>query len=129
MSGILRYGGNLQSIQKALEGVGTCNSFNNAKNKGIKLSKGASCPTAILNTILEFEQEMKGVKPQRIDLLSKMNEEKEKEIFSEEEQKFLKENGEGAFALKYNKCPQCGTEILHTGGCVSCPSCSFSKCE
>lgn len=127
MSGILRYGGNLQSIQKALEGVGTCNSFNNAKNKGIKLSKGASCPTAILNTILEFEQEMKGVKPQRIDLLSKMNE--EKEIFSEEEQKFLKENGEGAFALKYNKCPQCGTEILHTGGCVSCPSCSFSKCE
>ena len=129
MSGILRYGGNLQSIQKALEGVGTCNSFNNAKNKGIKLSKGASCPTAILNTILEFEQEMKGVKPQRIDLLSKMNEEKEKEIFSEEEKKFLKENGEGAFALKYNKCPQCGTEILHTGGCVSCPSCSFSKCE
>ena len=129
MSGILRYGGNLQSIQKALEGVGTCNSFNNAKNKGIKLSKGASCPTAILNTILEFEQEMKGVKPQKIDLLSKMNEEKEKEIFSEEEKKFLKENGEGAFALKYNKCPQCGTEILHTGGCVSCPSCSFSKCE
>ena len=129
MSGILRYGGNLQSIQKALEGVGTCNSFNNAKNKGIKLSKGASCPTAILNTILEFEQEMKGAKPQRIDLLSKMNEEKEKEIFSEEEKKFLKENGEGAFALKYNKCPQCGTEILHTGGCVSCPSCSFSKCE
>ena len=129
MSGILRYGGNLQSIQKALEGVGTCNSFNNAKNKGIKLSKGASCPTAILNTILEFEQEMKGVKPQKIDLLSKMNEKKEEEVFTEEEKKFLKENGEGAFALKYNKCPQCGTEILHTGGCVSCPSCSFSKCE
>ena len=129
MSGILRYGGNLQSIQKALEGVGTCNSFNNAKNKGIKLSKGASCPTAILNTILEFEQEMKGVKPQKIDLLNKMNEKKEKEIFSEEEKFFLKENGEGAFALKYNKCPQCGAEILHTGGCVSCPSCSFSKCE
>ena len=129
MSGILRYGGNLQSIQKALEGVGTCNSFNNAKNKGIKLSKGASCPTAILNTILEFEQEMKGVKPQKIDLLNKMNEKKEKEIFSEEEKIFLKENGEGAFALKYNKCPQCGVEILHTGGCVSCPSCSFSKCE
>ena len=129
MSGILRYGGNLQSIQKALEGVGTCNSFNNAKNKGIKLSKGASCPTAILNTILEFEQEMKGVKPQRIDLLSKMNEEKEKEIFSEEEKKFLKENGEGAFALKYSKCPQCGTEILHTGGCVSCPNGCWSKCD
>ena len=129
MSGILRYGGNLQSIQKALEGVGTCNSFNNAKNKGIKLSKGASCPTAILNTILEFEQEMKGVKPQKIDLLSKMNEEKEKEIFSEEEKKFLKENGEGEFALKYNKYPLIVVEILHTGGCVSCPSCSFSKCE
>ena len=129
MSGILRYGGNLQSIQKALEGVGTCNSFNNAKNKGIKLSKGASCPTAILNTILEFEQEMKGVKPQKIDLLSKMNEEKEKEIFSEEEKKFLKENGEGAFALKYSKCPQCGTEILHTGGCVSCPNGCWSKCD
>ena len=129
MSGILRYGGNLQSIQKALEGVGTCNSFNNAKNKGMKLSKGSSCPTAILNTILEFEQEMKGVKPQKIDLLNKMNEKKEEEIFTEEEKKFLKENGEGAFALKYSKCPQCGAEILHTGGCVSCPNGCWSKCD
>ena len=128
MSGILRYGGNLQSIQKALEGVGTCNSFNNAKNKGMKLSKGSSCPTAILNTILEFEQEMKGIKPQKIDLLSKMNEEKEKGI-SDEEKDFIEKYGETEFVKRYHKCPTCHSEVINTGGCVSCPNGCWSKCD
>ena len=128
MSGILRYGGNLQSIQKALEGVGTCNSFNNAKNKGMKLSKGSSCPTAILNTILEFEQEMKGIKPQKIDLLSKMNEEKEKGM-SNEEKDFIEKYGETEFVKRYHKCPTCHSEVINTGGCVSCPNGCWSKCD
>lgn len=27
-----------------------------------------------------------------------------------------------------NKCPECGEQLIHNAGCVSCNSCGFSKC-
>ena len=27
------------------------------------------------------------------------------------------------------KCPECGETIVNTGGCISCPSCGWSKCN
>lgn len=27
------------------------------------------------------------------------------------------------------KCPECGAELVHSGGCESCPSCGYSKCS
>ena len=27
------------------------------------------------------------------------------------------------------KCPECGADLIHSGGCISCPSCGYSKCE
>lgn len=29
---------------------------------------------------------------------------------------------------KGGTCPECGAEIIHSGGCQSCPSCGWSKC-
>ena len=26
-------------------------------------------------------------------------------------------------------CPDCGSSVMHEGGCATCPSCGFSKCE
>ena len=26
-------------------------------------------------------------------------------------------------------CPDCGSSVMHEAGCVTCPSCGFSKCE
>ena len=26
-------------------------------------------------------------------------------------------------------CPDCGSSVMHEGGCVTCPGCGFSKCE
>lgn len=28
-----------------------------------------------------------------------------------------------------NKCPECGNELKHEGGCVSCNNCGYSKCQ
>ncbi len=55
-------------------------------------------------------------------------ERKEKELFTEEELKFIKEYGEVAFAQKFERCPVCSEALTHTGGCVQCNSCSWSKC-
>lgn len=27
------------------------------------------------------------------------------------------------------QCPECGGDLIHSGGCISCPSCGYSKCE
>ncbi len=27
------------------------------------------------------------------------------------------------------KCPECGAELVHEGGCIHCSSCSYSRCE
>ena len=28
-----------------------------------------------------------------------------------------------------NQCPECKSDLMHSGGCVSCLNCGFSKCD
>ena len=110
MSGMLRLGGTLDTIEKAYRGLGACPSFTRARERGEKLSKGKSCPSAILNAILDFEREMKGTKI--------------KLTFNDEEIKPIPKEDVGTG----NRCPECGEPLQMTGGCNVCPSCGFSKC-
>jgi len=126
MSGMLRLGGNLDNIVKAFEGLGGCNSFVAQRAKGIKLNKGSSCGTAILNEIKLFQSEMD--KNEIKTILPEIIVETE-DLRTLEETLYLKKNGEIAFAKHYNKCPECGTELINSGGCVICRDCSWSKCS
>ena len=110
LSGMLRLGGTLDNIEKAYRGLGACPSFTRARERGEKLSKGKSCPSAILNAILDFEREMKGTKI--------------KLTFNDEEIKPIPKEDVGTG----NRCPECGEPLQMTGGCNVCPSCGFSKC-
>lgn len=136
MSGMLRLGGNLDNIEKAFRGCGTCNSFTAAKLKGKKLSKGKSCPTAILNAIKEVEDEIKtqelvDIVSNTPELKTQLEDEYDKfhSTFTEEEKAFIEENGQIAYANATNRCPVCNSELQNSGGCISCPSCLFSRCE
>ena len=150
MSGMLRLGGNVDNIKCAFRGIGKCPSYVLAKEKGKKVSKGVSCPTAILNVLLEVQKDLENETLEELkllgyyeskkieeDVLSKedvginINEERvgKENIFTEAELKFIKEHGEVAFAQRYNKCPKCGEHMEHVGGCISCLNCSFTKCE
>ena len=108
-SGMLRLGGKVEYIEKALNGVGICNSYTMAKHKGKPVSKGTSCGTAILNAIKEVEQEQLGLvekkkeTSQPLDIMNKM--------------------------VKTLKCPECGEDIQASGGCFTCKNCGFSKCD
>lgn len=147
-SGILRLGGNIENIRCAFRGLGACPSFTKAREKGKNISKGVSCPTAILNVLIEVQKQLEDEALEELKLLGyydkeistevekntfKINLNKKtkdnKEIFTEEEKKFIKEHGEVAFAQRFNKCPKCGEHMEHIGGCISCMSCSFTKCE
>ena len=111
ISGMLRLGGTLDNIEKAYRGLGACPSFTRARERGEKLSKGKSCPSAILNAILDFEREMKGTK-----IKLTFNDTKIKPIPKED-------IGTG------NRCPECGEPLQMTGGCNVCPGCGYTRCD
>ena len=121
MSGMLRLGGTLDTIEKAYRGLGACPSFTKARERGEKLSKGKSCPSAILNAILDFEREMKGTK-----IKLTFNDTKIKPIPKEDIEQ-VKEIEEEIKAG--NRCPECGEPLQMTGGCNVCPGCGYTKCD
>ena len=113
MSGMLRLGGTLDNVKKAFGGCGACNSFVRAREKGQKLSKGKSCPTAILNMVEEVVKEMEG---EAVEVSKKEQKVEIKVGLSEQEM------------LDKGLCPDCGETLEHIGGCVQC-KCGFSKCQ
>ena len=149
MSAVLRLGGSVQNLSCAFRGIGKCPSYILAKEKGKKVSKGVSCPTAILNVLMQVDKDLKEDKLEELQLLGYydkkqegiikiednkielkvVNSEIKKEIFTKEELDFIKEYGEVTFAQRYNRCPKCGEKMEHIGGCISCMNCSFTKCE
>lgn len=117
MSGILRLGGNLFMLEKAIAGVSGCTSFAVARSKNQEISKGNTCPSAILNILKNFEKDM-GLDAHEKAIIK----------IDEEERKEIEENIERE-ADYVTRCPECGEIIDVTGGCYTCRSCGFSKCE
>jgi ribonucleoside-diphosphate reductase alpha chain len=116
MSGMLRLGGNLFMLEKSIEGISGCPAFARGNAIGKKLSKGDTCPLAILNILKEFESEM-GLK----------DFEKAQAFIKQKEEKF-NENIDEIKSLKAI-CPDCGEVLEISGGCYSCRACGYSKCD
>ena len=148
MSGMLRLGGNIQNIKCAFRGMGQCPSFVKARAVGKHVSKGTSCPTAILNMLMEVQGQLEneclpelqelGYYDRKVEMTEDVKVESnftpidlnvKKEKFTKEEKQYIKENGEVAFAQAFNKCPKCASKIEHVGGCMQCMDCGFTKCD
>ena len=116
MSGMLRLGGNLFMLEKSIEGISGCPAFARGNALGKKLSKGDTCPLAILNTLKEFEDEI-GLKDYEIAQV----------FIKQKEEKLIEEMDE----LHRHEaiCPECGEKLEISGGCYSCRACGYSKCD
>lgn len=121
MSGMLRLGGTLDNVKKAFDGCGACNSFTRAKSNGKKLSHGKSCATAILNMIELTVKELEERENNIVEKVAKQVEETYNKTLESKSNKQEK--------LDKGLCPECGAKLDHTGGCVMCTECGFSKCE
>lgn len=122
MSGILRLGGNLFMLERAVEGVSGCTSFAIARTRDSEIGKGNTCPTAILNILKRFEKEI-GLKDAEI-AAQKLKEENIRELIKDGKQGMTLES-----SSEMAHCPECGEQIDITGGCYSCRACGYSKCE
>ncbi|MGN0962383.1 MAG: vitamin B12-dependent ribonucleotide reductase [Clostridia bacterium] len=73
-----------------------------------------SCPDAIAKVLRQAEiaiQEEKGILPA---------------IREQQKPEITPEITYDAAKMKF--CPECGSPVIHEGGCVICPECGFSKC-
>lgn len=126
LSAVYRLGGSTHNIEKAFSGLGGCNSFLQAKMNGRELSKGTSCATSILNILNEFEKEM-NLEPVTPCIIEECKNETNE--LNDKQKEYLDKYGEISFAKHYNICPICHEELSHDGGCLTCLSCGWTKCE
>ena len=111
-----RLGGDVREIADQLLSVPACPSYVSRKVTKHDTSKGACCPNAIGYALLDMCNEMK----EDLGVI-------EDEDVQESEKDISDENTVRTDLSKY-KCPECGSELVHEGGCVSCKICGWSKC-
>lgn len=116
-----RGGVKIEDIADQLQSTGACPSYASRTATKHDTSKGACCPMAVGNALMEMWKEMKEriEKGNSIIALADSN---SQISTSESRPPFNPEVDNGA------KCPECDSELIQEGGCVICKSCGWSKC-
>lgn len=92
----------INAIVDQLKSSGTCPSYAVRKATKNDTSKGSCCPVAIGFALMDMYNEI---------------------------QKELKITKQETSPTDSPKCPKCGEPIVMTEGCMTCPSCGYSKCN
>lgn len=114
-----RGGIDVYSIVDQLKSSGTCPSYAVRSATKHDTSKGSSCPVAIGNALLDMYNELQN------------------ELFDDVEDSYVSETiAAPKKPLLINveqsivpECPECGGTLVFEGGCNTCKSCGWSKCD
>lgn len=101
-----RAGVGIHQIVDQLDSSGACPSYAVRRATKKDTSKGSCCPMAVGNALLDMWEEMQ-------------NETKE----------LVPVDVEVTVTVDSSKCPECGEPLVNEGGCTSCKSCGWSKCD
>lgn len=105
-------GATVEEIVDQLKSVVACPSFVSRKTTEANISDGRSCAEAVGRELLKLHEQFK------INYLN------QPEITQ------LKINNEVKIEIaKCPECPECGAELSHTGGCINCYNCGWTKCD
>lgn len=105
-----RGGIDIYSIVDQLASSGTCPSYAVRRATKHDTSKGSSCPVAIGNALIDMYNEMQN------------------DLFEDGDEDEFMESTKNK-QINKAKCPQCGGELIFEGGCNTCKSCGWSKCD
>ena len=114
LSLLCRAGVDVRTIKDQLDSTGTCPSYVTRAATKHDTSKGSCCPMAIGNALVEMWEEMQ-------DDIGEDWEDQPIQIYSPESNQLVT----NPTAL----CPECGEPLVFEGGCNSCKSCGYSKCN
>ena len=116
-----RGGVKIEDIADQLQSTGACPSYASRTATKHDTSKGACCPMAVGNALMEMWKEMKEriEKGNSIIALANSN----SQIPSSESRPSFNPEADNS-----TKCPECGSELIQEGGCVICKSCGWSRC-
>lgn len=116
-----RGGVKIEDIADQLQSTGACPSYASRTATKHDTSKGACCPMAVGNALMEMWKEMKERIEKGNSIIALANSNSQIPS-SESRPSFNPEADNGA------KCPECGSELIQEGGCVICKSCGWSRC-
>ena len=112
---LCRAGVDIMTIKDQLDSTGVCPSYSTRKATHHDTSKGSCCPMAIGNALVEMYNEMQS------ELDDKDDEEKPVKKTPVEPIKDVN--------VRQQLCPECGEPLVFEGGCCTCKSCGYTKCE
>ncbi len=112
---LCRAGVDIMTIKDQLDSTGVCPSYATRKATHHDTSKGSCCPMAIGNALVEMYNEMQS------ELDDKDDEEKPVKKAHVEPIKDVN--------VRQQLCPECGEPLVFEGGCCTCKSCGYTKCE
>lgn len=112
---LCRAGVDIMTIKDQLDSTGVCPSYATRKATHHDTSKGSCCPMAIGNALIDMYNEMQA------ELDDKDEEEKPA--------KKIDMKSKVAKVKEAQTCPECGEPLVFEGGCCTCKSCGYTKCE
>lgn len=117
-----RGGISIETIVDQLNSSGSCPSYTARRVTRKDTSRGACCPMAVGNALMDMYNEMQE------ELAAKENCESEKPV-----KKVKKVPKPRAVSTEMDKdkmyCPECGEPLVFEEGCNICKSCGWSKCH
>ena len=118
---LCRAGVDVYTIKDQLDSTGACPSYATRTATKHDTSKGSCCPMAIGNALVDMWQEMHD----DIDI------DWEEEKISESTTSVPKtsKHTNQTITNSVSICPECGEPLVFEGGCNSCKSCGYSKCN
>lgn len=102
-------GATVEEIVDQLKSVVACPSFVSRKTTEANISDGRSCAEAVGRELLKLHEQFK---------INYLNQPEITQLKIDNEVK-----------IKIAKCPECGAELSHTGGCINCYNCGWTKCD
>lgn len=114
MSLASRGGVDVYTIADQLNSCMTCPSYAVRSATKHDTSKGNSCPSAVGKALIEMYEEMKADIGEEV---------KASKSVTKKDNKVVVDN------IEKLTCPECGSELKPEGGCFTCTSCPYTKCE